>query len=577
MVRLRMLPVDPLLWDFIGAPIVLAAVVWFAYWEVQQGSWVSDDWEGISTYSGKFKRTNNASPAPTVPTVTDGTPKGASLWSDALTWVRFQLCKVPNLDAKTAKERPYIANARKHHQLNMLLGAAVVVLAYLFLGAVTGDYRLAFGACVLWAVHPVGAQCIGWISGIGYVLAALFMFAGLNLAWLVTSTGAVSNPWVLMGALVVYGGLQFLAYRSQFTAMAAVVILAWLGMWPFAAVALLVAVVGSWRVIHEVVSVRSAVFHQQQMSQSTRFHLRKIIVAMKTLAYYVGLVFWPKRLGLYHTFGYHYPLPQIEQEDRHFWAGGIIAMLMTGAILWATPPIPLALVWFGAYIFVVLNWITVHQFVSERYVWVPSLGLCLIVAAFAPTWLFWAAVGAAIMRTWAHLPTYFNELTFYQSNVWNHPTSEVAIGNLGCTFMRFNLPGAAVDHWTIGTRVNPDYDVNWYNLYSLFRGQGQHKQAREYLVKALSSPMCHFPVPWKKELDTLDMEMSWLEHRAKVPPEHQLAWEREQLELMWKMPPEQVPHRDYWEAKKKRIDAEWAAKVAKETTAATVVEAPKTA
>ena len=104
------------------------------------------------------------------------------------------------------------------------------------------------------------------------------------------------------------------------------------------------------------------------------------------------------------------------------------------------------------------------------------------------------------MRTWAHLPTYFNEMQFYQSNVWNFPNSEVAIGNLGVAYTRAGLGGAAHDMWMIGTRMNPEYDVNWYNLYSILRGNNQIEVAHQYLSKALSCRTCHFPKDWLKEV-----------------------------------------------------------------------------
>lgn len=548
--------------------VALLVTVWISQFESLKGNWVSDDWDGIAKLTGKFQHIGHPT---TAPSSSGGLPApgsiaGGSLWNDIVSWVRWQLCKTPNpsynkpLDAAKPDgprdTRQFIPSPLKHHRAQLIVMSGLVLLVYTFLSSIaTPD--IAFLATLLWTVHPVCCQTVTWISGQGYLTAAFFMFAGLNYALSYASALPSLSRTEQVALLGGYGVLQWLAFRSQFTAIAAVVILTYLKLWPFAAVAGVIACIGAYRTIKEVVSVRAATFKQQQMGASTQFHWRKLVVVGKTLYYYTKLAFFPKRLGLYHTYGYHYPLPWIEWEDKYFWAGLAIGLAMLAGIIWA----PSALVAFGclwwlAFIVFVLNLITVHQFVAERYVWLPVLGLCLIVAAYAPAWLFWAAFGVLIMRTWAHLPTYANELKFYQSNIWNHETSEVAFGNLGVTYLRLGHTGTAVDTWNVGANVNNDYDVNWYNLYSVFRGQGLHHEARQYLLKALSCSTCHFPKEWRKELETLEMEIAWQKAMATVPPEQRLAWQNRHLTESLKHP--EMPHRDYWEAKHKRVKEEMA-------------------
>ncbi len=244
------------------------------------------------------------------------------------------------------------------------------------------------------------------------------------------------------------------------------------------------------------------------MGQSTFFHWKKIVVVFKTLYYYTKLIFFPKRMGLYHTFGYHYEVPSIESEDKYFWAGVLLFCLGAIGIVIVPAPAQFSIAWFVAFIFMFLNWITIHQFVSERYCWIPAFGACLLVAWTCLTYhllpIFYIVFGISLMRTWAHIPTFDNELKFYDSNMWNFPNSEVAIGNKGVTLMRMGMVGAAHDMWQIGTRMNKEYDVNWYNLYSIMKSNGQLDMARSHLVTALSARTCHFTDMWIKELVTLD-------------------------------------------------------------------------
>ena len=78
------------------------------------------------------------------------------------------------------------------------------------------------------------------------------------------------------------------------------------------------------------------------------------------------------------------------------------------------------------------------------------------------------------------------------------------MGNLGVVQLKYGMPGSAMETWMKGASTNPDYDVNWYNLYSITKSNGQIGPARNYLVNALRSKTCHFPKQWKDELEEID-------------------------------------------------------------------------
>lgn len=287
------------------------------------------------------------------------------------------------------------------------------------------------------------------------------------------------------------------------------------------------------------------------MDQSTKFYPRKLIVVMKSLACYTKFAFFPKRAGLYWQYLYHYELPYAEAEDGYFYAGIILTILLGLGITIGSPVVSFACIWYLAFIILFLNFITANQFFTERYTWIPTVGACLLVAAYAPQWLYWILFGIALMRTWAHLPTYYNETQFYESNLWNFPTSEIASGNLGVTLMHRGLIGSANETWIMGVRMNPEYDVNWYNLASSFKTRGlvnpnyipllgtilppeiQQVVATDAmkgyimlskycLEMALKSRTCHFPKQWQSELDEMNKALEQL-NKSQVPPPVQPA------------------------------------------------------
>lgn len=485
---------------------------------LRYGGWVSDDIDGILGFDGKLRD-----------------PKTQRYtWTRTLSWVRHVIGRSPNPEhLKDKTKLAFLPNPRKHHALSIGLSMLTSALAYLWLRQLIGS-NLAVLAVALWSVHPVASQVTQWPSGIGYGSAAFFLFSSLNVAW------ALGVGW--WGALA-FAPLFMLGLYCQFTVMCIVPVLLYLHAWPVAGVALLCSLWEARRTYRNAVAIRTKNFTDQQMGGSTKFHLRRLIFAVKTWGYYCRHLLWPKRMGLYHSWNYHNP-PTACYATGEFWAGLALAASAVAAGLSGPPSLTFALVWMGCFLFFVLNWITVMQVVTERYAWLPALGMCLAVATVAPLWLVLILFGCALARTWAHLPTYYDDERFYLSNIWNFPQSEVAYGNLGVTWLRMGFPGAAADAWTRGSRLNPGYDVPSYNLYSLFRSNGQLDVARAHLVTALSAPTCHFPDLWSKELSRLDAERAFYQQSMQVPEPQRLAWQAQWLHQQLLNP--HALYRDLW-------------------------------
>ena len=108
------------------------------------------------------------------------------------------------------------------------------------------------------------------------------------------------------------------------------------------------------------------------------------------------------------------------------------------------------------------------------------------------------------MRIWGHLPTFKNEVRFYESNWFNFPDSEVAMGNLGVAYLNHGLANKSLDTWLEASRQNKLYDVPWYNLYSLCKQNGDLVGARRFLKMCLEAQTVHFPDQWQREFNELD-------------------------------------------------------------------------
>src|SRR3990167_8747254 len=252
------------------------------------------------------------------------------------------------------------------------------------------------------------------------------------------------------------------------------------------------------------------------MEQSTSLSLRKPIVVLKTIAYYFYLAIWPAKLGLYHTWGFHYD-KEVERWDWRSSFGLLLVSLSIYFLLVGGPEVKLGIAWFYCFLFLFLNWITAQQWVTERYLYIPVIGLCLIFSLYAPITIYLLVFGMLLSRTLCHVATYDNELRFYLSNSWNFPKSEVAHGNLGVAYAAVGLTGAANDNWVIAGSINKEYDVPFYNMYSGLKSKGYQMitsgayeqgiqtlaSSLPYLEKVLSCKVLHFREQWQKEYDEL--------------------------------------------------------------------------
>lgn len=498
----------PNAWDLIQTlPVwplhlfLLTTLVWITYGYALKAGFVSDDLQGIVSFDGKLQ----------------GMEYGM-----ISRWLRYHLAggNFPSTKkAKTPDGKEHVVPQGKiplRHHLNILLVFnAAVLLTYSFLEPLFGA-KFALFSVALFIVHPVGVQAVAWCSAMGYPLSLFWIGALLNLARWFYSGEHPFWAWIL--GLIAFSLFQFMGIHAQFIPMMSCVILWFLGYREFAVIAALISAVMVFDIIKQTVDLRKSEFQKQKMGDSIFLSPRKAVVAVKTFLYYLGLTLVPRKMGLYHKWGFHYS-KDLERADKLFWIGLVGLLGLVGIFFLAPFPVQFGILWFVAFSIIFWNWITIQQFITERYIFVPTLGTCILITYFTQNflWIYTLIFGLYLCRTWMHLPTYDNELRFYQSNHWNFPDSEVALGNLGVTYVNLGMEGSAMDHWHMATSIEPGYDVPWYNIFSVFKaralmaiqngdytgGIAQLNAAYPYLEKVLNSKVCHFPEMWEKERTSL--------------------------------------------------------------------------
>ena len=487
--------------------LTLSTLVWLTYSYFPKLGFVSDDYQGIVEYDGKLQVIDEKSTKPRFLNTDYGRISR---------WVRYHLCG-GNFPSKFKDQAgnpvPQGKIPFRHHALSIgVLNLAVLAL-YGFLSQIIGP-KLAIMSLGILVVHPITTQAVAWCSGLGYPLSLLWMGLSLVLVqWAGVAELSTIQLYLVYGLFLL---LNYLAINALFVAVMLWPILLLMGEPIFATINIVVSAWQGLGIVKSTINLRADEFKKQNMGHSTFIKPRKIIVALKTIWYYIRMIVAPTKLGLYHEWGYHYG-PDVEREDRMMLAG-LFTVVASIAIFLLTSvfAIKLAILWFYAFLFIFLNWITIQQFVTERYAFIPTLGFGIIVSYILQdfTASYMLILGVYLCRTWTHLPTYDNELRFYESNIWNFPRSEVAYGNLGVTYLRMGKVGSSGDAWQHSININQDYDVPYYNIYSHYRSnanaavqQGQYdkafdlfKVALPLLERCVTCKVSHFKELWTKEL-----------------------------------------------------------------------------
>ena len=389
----------------------------------------------------------------------------------------------------------YQQDGRKHHALNLLVQWADLLLAYNLLATIFSP-SIALLAVSLFSVYPCGVQTVAWISGVNYLFCLFGALLTFNLALF------IENPYILLPLVAITCGFSCLTLLPGCFNW---IILIWMGKYDAALIAGLIAMVVFLKQGREVIDYRLKAFKEQHMENFTKIGFHKLVVMVKTAGYYCRFIPFPKRLGLFHTWLYHWDEPA-EHINKDFWFGLLCLGLFGYFVVVSIPSIQLVLLWTFIYLLTFSNFVTAQQVVSERYAFIPTLGFCLIIATLLQDYpiIFSFILGIAIMRVWVHLPTFRNEVRFYESNWFNFPESEVAMGNLGVAYVNHGLPNKGLDTWLEASRQNPTYDVPWYNLYSICKENGDFLGARRFLKLCLDSKTVHFSEQWQRELRELD-------------------------------------------------------------------------
>ena len=271
---------------------------------------------------------------------------------------------------------------RGFHLTNTVVWAICVVLVYLLGRRLTPSQAAAVAGTLIFLAHPIHTETVAWISGRTDLFALVFMLGatltalrfrdpGNSCAWLVAAgflalMGMLSKEvaLVLLPLWIIY---EVTVGRESFREGAWQRSLAVGGVFSVATLAYLVA---RW---HAVGGLTAA-------SGTPNFNpwtLNGLATISRCVWEYLGKLALPLNLSFAFEFDpFSGPVGVLQWGSL---VAGVLLLTLTVYASWRRPLVGFLLCWLWIGLLPALNFVPINEVVAERFLFVPSVGFCLLV------------------------------------------------------------------------------------------------------------------------------------------------------------------------------------------------------
>ena len=169
--------------------------------------------------------------------------------------------------------------------------------------------------------------------------------------------------------------------------------------------------------------------------RNDKITFNKLAVMTRVMAFYIRLNLYPDKLCFFKTYGYDYSKNEKTQEafrkfDAEFWLA--FTVVATFAFVgWQFSPF--GTLWFLITLAPFTQFKILGQFVAERYLYLPQLGVCMIIGNMLvghPVLLAGVLI-AYVIRSHRYIPAFRSIAALYENGIKNDPTCMSNYANLG--------------------------------------------------------------------------------------------------------------------------------------------------
>jgi len=376
-----------------------------------------------------------------------------------------------------------------YHLVNVLIHAASASLLWVILRrlAVPG----AWVAALLFAVHPVCAESVAWISEEKNTLSTLFYLAS---AWTYLRFDE-RRRGTDYGLALAFFALALLSKTVAATLPAALLVVFW---WRRGRVALKRDALPllPWFALGAAGGLFSSYVERNYIGASgSDFNLsgvERVLVAGRAIWFYLGKLLWPEPLI------FIYPRWHVSAASLGQFAFPLAAVACTGG-LWLRRGRNRGLLagwlFFVGSLFPTLGFFNVYAFVfsyvADHWQYLASIGVFALAGAGAAA--LWARAPAAARGVLAaggggiaillgtltarECGNYRDMLTFYRAILARNPEAWLAHNNLGFELEGSGRVAEAISHYEEALRLHPDYTECHANLGAALFQVGRYNEA----------------------------------------------------------------------------------------------------
>ena len=366
------------------------------------------------------------------------------------------------------------------HWVNLGFHIANTLLLYVVLRQMTQAVWRSVLVAALFALHPTHVQSVAWVSERKDVLSALFFMLTLLMYARYAAPSLAQGPKskVFHGLALMFFALGLMSKPMLVTLP---VILLLLDFWPLKRFTIYDLRFTIWPLIREkapfvVLSLASCVITLQAQKAAKYIASADQLlpwywrVANSLVFYtdYLGKIFWPVNLAIFYPY-----------TPRHLWdyiCSALLPVMLTLFYLRRVRSqsyLPVGWFWFVLMLVPVIGLVTVGmQAIADRYTYLPSIGLFIIVAwgmagiaAMATLWRTVMTLGAAGLVLACLLDTR-NQLDYWQDNIklFSHAIETTRENNfegyflLGYAYMESGNLNAAGRCYESALKINPYFE-----------------------------------------------------------------------------------------------------------------------
>ncbi len=435
------------------APALILAAVFLAYLNSFQGAFQFDDYNVI---------------------VDNARVHGLAAWLGDLGGIR-PLLKLSYALNWMAGPGPW-----GFHLVNLAIHGANGILVFALSRRLASDDEgsnwVALSVALVFVLHPVQTEAVTYICGRSTSLMTLFYLASMVAC--IRSRETASRAWNLFSALLFL--LASLTKETALTLPLALVLLErasgrWKGLKPA-----LRATSAHWMLLC-ILCIGLALHPVQRALLATSFSTRGIpmnlLNQIQALGYLLRAWCWPAHLNID---------PCLPQATHLTWPIAGMAALWLGLLglglfsMRSRPWLGFGLLWFFLHLIPTNSFIPRLDLVNERQLYLPSLGLALVLASAAKSLIHRAdlgrkavVIGALLLltslgaRTLLRNRDYQSEITLWRSSVKEAPQNPRAHNNLGYAYLLQGDKAEAKKAFEAALALDPDYGKARANLDSL--------------------------------------------------------------------------------------------------------------